>query len=131
MNIVKLFITCVLFIFFDLIWFSFSLSRIYNPSVISIQNKPINMRLSGGIFAWMLLAFGINYFVLTSQNHQQDDMLSLFTKGALFGLIVYGVYNGTMYAIFSDYDLNTFMYDLLWGIFVSGLVTTCVSYIHV
>jgi uncharacterized membrane protein len=115
---VQLLLTALLFIIMDLIWFSFSLPM-YNKSVASIQGVPIEMRVVGGIFAWLLLAFGIQYFVLNSSTSRGDA----FLKGALFGFVVYGVYNGTNYAILKNYDMHTFMADLTWGTLVSGFVS--------
>lgn len=108
-----------------MMWFQYSLNRIYNPSVISIQGQPIDLRIIGGLFAWILLAIGINFFVLQDNVSKYET----FIRGLLFGFIVYGVYNGTLYAIFSNYDSLTFFSDLTWGTLATGLSSVIVTYI--
>jgi uncharacterized membrane protein len=77
------------------------------------------MRVAGGLFAWLLLAFGVQYFVLD----KEMDGKNAFMRGALMGFIIYGVYNGTNYATLSNYDMNTFIADTSWGTFVTGTVS--------
>lgn len=125
--ILKLFKTIFFFILLDIIWFQFSFDTIYNPSVIAIQGHPIKLRILSGLFAWTLLAIGVNYFVI-NHNNNNNDKLRVLVKGALFGFIVYGVYNGTLRAIFSNYDMKTFMADLTWGTFATSIVSLIISY---
>ena len=115
----SLLLTALLFIVFDFIWFQYSLPRFYGPTFESIQGSELQMRIGGGIFAWILLAFGIKHFVHPSAN----DGRSAFVQGALLGFVIYGVYNGTNYATFSKYPIETFVADTLWGTFVSGTVS--------
>lgn len=126
MNIIKLILSLVLFIMLDIMWFSYSFERIYNPSVISIQGNPISLRLLSGLFAWFLLALGVNYFVLQPNQSKQDVVI----RGAIFGFIVYGVYNGTLRAIFTNYDMVTFMSDLMWGTFATSIVSLATTYLN-
>lgn len=125
MNIIKLILSLVIFMMLDMMWFSYSLDRIYNPSVLSIQGQPIKLRLLSGLFAWFLLALGINYFVLQDNLSRQDVVI----RGALFGFIVYGVYNGTLRAIFSNYDMSVALSDLAWGTFATSAVSLATTYI--
>ena len=116
---VSLLLTTLLFIVLDFIWFRFSLPRFYGPTFKAIQGHDIKMRIGAGIFAWLLLAFGIQYFVLDESVKNGQDA---FIRGAIMGFVIYGVYNGTNYATLSDYDMRTFVADLTWGTFVSGTV---------
>ncbi|ARF09603.1 putative membrane protein [Indivirus ILV1] len=120
-TIVTLIITLMLFIIFDLVWFSVSLSTIYLPKFTEIQGLTHSYfsKIAGGIFAWFLLALGINLFVLPKSNNTFEAVLN----GALFGFIIYGVYNGTNYVTFQKYDMNILFPDLLWGTLVSAAVS--------
>jgi uncharacterized membrane protein len=84
----------------------------------------MTLKTSGGLVAWILIASGLNYFAIV-----KGDVWTSMFKGALFGLIVYGVYNGTNYATFTDYPLSTAAIDTLWGTFASALVSAVISYI--
>ncbi len=119
-TITTIIITLLLFIIFDLIWFSVSLTTVYQPAINSIQGSsaPFFSKMYGGLFAWFLLALGINIFVLPKSNSVFEAVIN----GLLFGFIVYGIFNGTNYVMFKNYDMNVFFPDLLWGTLVSGAI---------
>lgn len=118
--IVNIIITVIFLIIFDTFWFQWSLPNVYQPTFDRIGNT--TFRLSGGIVAWMLIAAGLNYYAII-----KGDIISSALRGALFGFIVYGVYNATNYAILTEYDLRTATIDTAWGMCVSGLVSALVS----
>ena len=49
--------------------------------------------------------------------HQSD-----FLNGALFGLIVYGVYNAANYSLLKDWPISVALIDTLWGTALCGVV---------
>jgi len=114
-NILHLIVVTLIFISLDMVWFSQS-ADMYKATILNIQKTPLNMRIGSGIFVWILLAAGLKMFVL----EPNMSTTNAFIKGAIFGLITYGVFNGTNHAIFENYDLKTSMYDTLWGGFVCG-----------
>lgn len=118
---ISLLLITLIFILLDSVWFSFSLANIYEPTFTAIQGSPLQFRLAGGIVAWFLLAIGVRYFALEQGG-------SAFTRGALLGLVVYGVYNGTNYATFKNYPLNTVIADTLWGVFAVGTVSAIAAH---
>lgn len=119
--ITNLIFIMIIFVFLDMIWFTVSVPSIYRPKFTEIQNdvfEPMN-KIQGGFFAWLLLALGIQVFVLAIAKNIKEAIL----YGLLYGLIVYGVYNGTNYTTFTKYNLDIFLPDLLWGCFVCSLVS--------
>jgi uncharacterized membrane protein len=122
-----LLLTALIFILLDTFWFSWSLDPIYRPTFLAIQGSPLELRLAGGIVAWFLLAAGIRYFavgsVSTVGEENSQSKLQLFTRGAFLGAVIYGVYNGTNYATFSNYPVSTAIADTLWGTFAVGTVS--------
>lgn len=120
-------LTMIIFIIMDIIWFSVSISLIYQPKFAEIQNNNFDMidKIHGGLFAWFLLALGIHIFVLKISINIKNAIL----YGLLYGLIIYGVYNGTNYTTFKNYNLDIFIPDLLWGCFVCSLVSAISFYI--
>jgi uncharacterized membrane protein len=119
MEFIALLLTALLFIVIDFVWFQYSLPRFYGPTFKAIQGHDMQLRLGGGLFAWLLLAYGIKHFV----HPFAKDGKSAFIQGAILGFVVYGVYNGTNYATFSEYPIETFIADNLWGTFVTGAVS--------
>lgn len=116
---ISLLLITIIFVILDVLWFStWSLKAIYEPTFAAIQGSPLELRLAGGIIAWFLLAVGIKYIVVPNGN-----LYRTFFRGALLGLVIYGVYNGTNYATFSKYPVSTAIADTLWGTFAVGTVS--------
>ena len=124
-EVVSLLLTVLLFIILDSFWFLWSVEKIYSPLFGAIQGSPLQPRIAGAIFAWVLLGLGIRQFVL----YEGITPLNAFARGALFGFIVYGIYNGTNYATLSKYDMGTFVADVSWGTFACAVVSVISSFI--
>jgi uncharacterized membrane protein len=120
---IALLLTTLVFIILDLFWFSWSLDAIYKPTFAAVQKSPLELRIAGGLVAWFLLAVGIRYFAIVGVADGNTNLQSLFTRGALLGAVVYGVYNGTNYATLKDYPISTAIADTMWGMFVVGTAT--------
>ena len=71
------------------------------------------------LFQMALLVFGIMTFVLSSSQNMQDALL----KGALFGFVVYGVYDLTNFAVINNWSLRLLSVDWAWGCFVSSIMS--------
>lgn len=53
-----------------------------------------------------------------------------FRSGGLFGLVLYGVFNATNFAIFSNYSPTVAILDTLWGTFLFFTVTLFVLWLR-
>ena len=73
----------------------------------------------GTIITYILLGFGLYYFVL-SCNPKNDTVV---IKGMLFGLVVYGVYDYTNLATINEYGSFEALVDTMWGTILCGLVS--------
>lgn len=114
--------TALFLIVLDTFWFSWSLPNVYQPSFTKIQGSPMTLKVGGGLVAWILIALGINYFAVI-----KDNVWTSLFRGALFGFIVYGVYNATNYATFKDYSLSIATIDTLWGTFAAAFVSAVIA----
>jgi uncharacterized membrane protein len=127
MNIILLIVISVfLFLLFDNLWFKFSYEHIYQPMFKEINNEDYKLQILPGLYAWILLGLSIILFVLPLSK----SLSYSFYYGCLIGLIIYGVYNGTNKATIKNYSDKVFIYDNIWGVFVSGLVSSIVFYIQ-
>ena len=103
-----------------------NLNSIYIPLINQVQGTAIQASLFkqrwwGGLIAWGLLALGIVVFVLPLAH---KSLIKLVAYGALYGLIVYSVFNWTNFAMFKNYNnWKVIMPDILWGIFACTLVS--------
>lgn len=112
-------VTLVAFVVIDMAYLSHSVSTIYRPGMGYIgKDKMETSDLVLGFATWVLLAVGCVAFVLP---HAKTPTNALY-GGALFGFIVYGVYNLTNKATLKQWDTKMMMTDMAWGTFLSGLV---------
>lgn len=79
------------------------------------------MRLGVGIGVRVVMIIGIVAFVWPKAASGPRYMA--FARGALFGGILYAVYNGTNYAFFPQRPLHIVIIDTLRGIFACGMAS--------
>ena len=101
----------------DAIYLNFS-KNIFADMVVSIQRVVMKVKILPAILCYLLLIFGLNYFILD----QKRSVLDAF----LLGFIIYGVFDTTNMAIFKKYKWNVGLMDALWGGILFSLVTSIV-----
>lgn len=111
-----------LFLLIDVPMLLFINTDMYMEQLRRINNGPMNIgenTIVGTIITYILLGFGLYYFVL-SCNPKNDTVV---TKGMLFGLIVYGVYDYTNLATINEFGSFEALVDTMWGTILCGLVS--------
>ena len=83
--------------------------RIIQGSFILFNQK----LLIGAVITYVLLAFALHYFVLS--NRQKSKSYSFERNAFLLGIIIYGVFDMTNYALFKNWSFQTACIDMLWG----------------
>jgi uncharacterized membrane protein len=89
----------------------------FDNQVKSIQGTPIKMNYLGAAICYILLIIGINYFIIKPRKSVSDAFL--------LGIVIYGVYETTNYALFKNWSILTVIIDTLWG----GLLFAATTYI--
>lgn len=106
-------IAIVLFVILDMIFFGLVAKKFYKDQIgDSMLDSP---RFSSAAIVYLLLAMGIVMFILPSN-------YNIWFAGAVFGLIVYGVYDFTNYTFLKDWTLPVVWLDAAWGTLASSLV---------
>jgi len=77
------------------------------------------------LFVYILLSFGIVAFVVP-RNYADASIV----RGALFGVVVYGVYDLTNLATLRGWPVALTMIDIAWGATASAITTWIVSIAH-
>ena len=90
---------------------------IFGQLVAKIQRTALEFKLSGAVVVYLLLAVGLYVFIVEPGKP--------LWQAALLGLVIYGVYDFTNYAIFKKYDLSIALMDMIWG----SLLLTTTTYI--
>ena len=111
-------LSSLLFVAIDAVYLS-TMSGFFNILIKNIQGKKIKFKMLGAIICYILLIFGLNYFILNRNK-------SPFEAG-LLGLVIYGVYESTNYAILDKWNLEALFLDTIWG-FVLFYITTYLTY---
>jgi len=89
----------------------------YLQQIQNIQTTKPSVNSLGVLLSYSLMIFGINYFIL----QKNASLLDAF----LFGIVIYGIYDATAYALFSKWSVNLALIDTLWG----GILMMTTAYI--
>ncbi len=103
----------------DFVWLGLVMSGFYRT-----QLAPIARTADGAlaplwlpaVLVYVLLAVGIAEFVVL----RAATLREAVGLGALFGVIVYGVYDLTNYATLTSWPLAVTLVDIAWGAFICG-----------
>ena len=105
-NIIDFVLVAIIVIFLDSIFLFFMKNR-FRKQLQKITGKPLSINIIGVIACYIILVFGLYYFVIYKN-------LSLFDS-ALMGFIIYGVYETTSMATFADWNILNAIIDTIWG----------------
>ena len=99
-------ISAILFIAIDMIYLNL-MKNYFSKQVQSVQGSPIKMRVLGAAICYIFLIIGLNYFIIKPNRSVSDAFL--------LGIVIYGVYETTNYALLSKWSMLTVILDTLWG----------------
>lgn len=107
----------------DAIWLSINLPM-YSEMVQKVQKSPMKTRAFAAIVAYVLMYVGLVKLVIPAiQASGNTSFLNIARTAGIFGLCVYGIWNATNMAIFSDFPMQVAIADTLWGTFLYIFVT--------
>ena len=117
-QLIYIFVSSIVFIVIDSVYLNF-IKDYFNNQVKLIQGSPIKINSYAIIICYIILIFGINYFIIIPNRSILDAFL--------LGLIIYGVYETTNMALFSKWSWTTVLIDTLWGGILFALTTTIIK----
>ena len=116
-KIVKPFIViAIIMLVLDSIYLK-TFSGFFNDVVTKVQGSRIKLNLIGAILCYTLLVFSLNYFIIS----RKKPLIDAF----ILGIVIYGVYETTTYAILEKWSPLAVVLDTFWG----GLLFTLTTYI--
>lgn len=77
-----------------------------------IQQKDVKVNYIGVILCYIFLLIGLNYFVLLNKKLNYNEKL---INSFILGLVIYGVYETTNYALINNWDIKLILIDTFWG----------------
>ena len=109
-------ITAIVFISIDFIYLNL-LKGYFNKQIQLIQGSEVKMKFLGVGLCYIFLITGINYFIIKPHKSVSEAFL--------LGIVIYGVYETTNYALFKNWSILSVIIDTLWG----GLLFASTTYI--
>jgi uncharacterized membrane protein len=93
--------------------------NMFEIQIADVQRVALQMRPLGAVLCYLLLVFGLYYFIVREHRPVFDAFL--------LGLVIYGVYETTSYALLKKWRWNIVLMDTLWGGVLFAL-TTFITY---
>ena len=90
----------------------------FNKQINAVQGSNIKPNFMAAILTYIILIFGLNYFVIRKRLPITDAML--------FGLVIYATYELTNMALLKNWSWITVILDTAWGSILFGLTTAIV-----
>ena len=102
-NILKI---SVIFIILDafFLWF---MRKHFQQIIRNVQGSELELRIMGAVVCYIFLIYGFYKFIAVPRKS--------YTEAFLLGLIIYGVFESTTYAMLKKWPLRTAIIDTLWG----------------
>ena len=107
-------LTAIIFVVLDGLYLNL-IKDYFNKQIKSIQGSDIKVNIIAVGITYVFLIFGINYFIIKNNRSVKD--------AALFGLVIYAVYEFTNLSLFKNWSYLTAFIDTLWGAVLFGLTT--------
>jgi len=93
--------------------------NMFEIQIADVQRVALQLRPLGAVLCYLLLVIGLYYFIVREHRPVFDAFL--------LGLVIYGVYETTSYALLKKWKWNIVLMDTLWGGILFAL-TTSITY---
>jgi uncharacterized membrane protein len=110
-------VSAIIFVVLDGIYLNL-IKEFFNNQIKKIQGSDIKINMIATGITYVILIFGLNYFII-QRNRSVSD-------AALFGFVIYGTYEFTNMSLFKDWSILTAIIDTTWGTILFGLTTAIV-----
>ena len=119
-NFKLLIISAIIFIVMDSVYL-YVIKNYFANQIIKVQGSPMKINITATLICYVILIFGINYFIIQPRRSVQDAFL--------LGLVIYGVFETTNMALFTKWAWLTVLIDTLWGGILFAVNTSIVKLI--
>ena len=114
---IKLFVKILLLIIIVDSPYLYFISKSYKKMIYNIQKSSMKLNQFSALSCYLLLGLAMYLFIVKKNASLKEAFL--------LGLIIYGVYETTSYALLSKWDPYMVIIDSVWG----GLLFTIVYYL--
>ena len=101
-----LLLTGVILIILDSVYLS-AIKQKFELQIVTIQRVSMSINMTGVLLCYLLLTFGVYYFIVREHKSTIDAFL--------MGVFVYGIYETTNYSVFKKWSPEFVIMDTIWG----------------
>ena len=128
----KLFgLTLAVFLLLDFVWLGLIMKNFYNAELGDLARREAGSlapRWGAAILVYLLIPAGLVLFVRPYLGENSSYGLAVL-YGALYGLVLYGVYDWTNYALLEKWTLRMTLVDCLWGATICAAAATAMQWL--
>lgn len=133
MELLKIYLLLLPILFFiDYLWLGRLMGTFYLRELGPLARTDGNAFVPviwAAVVVYLLIPLGIVVFVLPLLP-AQGFVLPALGYGLLYGLVLYGVFDMTNYALLVNYSLKMAVVDICWGGFLNSVATLCAAVIQ-
>lgn len=122
-NLLTIISMFLLIIILDYLWLGLILQDFIIEqfgSLVKVENQSIDIKLWIGLITWLIIAVGVFIFAV----NPSSTIVEAVMMGALFGFIVYSVYDLTNLTFLKDYPIKFVFIDIVWGTVLCSILST-------
>ena len=115
-------IALVVLVLCDAIWFNLVAGKLYKSElggILRMEGGSVKPNWYAATLVYLLLALGVALLVVPLAG----GFSTAAGYGAIFGLVVYGVYDMTNLALLAQWTVKASIIDVAWGTFVGGFAS--------
>lgn len=122
LSYLKLFVPTLIFVFAaDMLWLGIIAKKHYFDAIGQLMRRVDNVMAPNwpaAFVVYIAITAGILIFALPKA---EGDSFKAFMYGALYGAILYGVYDFTNLSILDKWPINITLIDFFWGTMLNGM----------
>ena len=118
------FLSLISVLLLDFTWLFLIMKDFYSSQFINLA-RPEVLPYWSAACAWLVIPLGIVMFVDKVSKDYKESLI----YGAIFGLILYGLYDFTNYATLKGWTLKLLIVDICWGIVICSLSSVFTKYV--
>jgi uncharacterized membrane protein len=119
-TIISYILTLIVFLIVDMFWLGIIAKKLYQKYLGGFITDKVNW--TAALIFYLIFIVGISIFAIYPAVHK-DSAYNAILMGALFGIFTYATYDLTNLATLKDWPLNIVFIDILWGAFLSAIVS--------
>jgi uncharacterized membrane protein len=112
----KIIISTIVLLILDALYICIN-KNVFQDTVVNIQRVVMQIKPEAALFVYLLLVIVINYFIIQKNRSPLEAFI--------LGFCIYGIYDGTNYAMFKKWPLNVAIMDAVWG----GILFSATTYV--